>query len=201
MRQPKRAVRLVLLGVAVVFLIAGCQSTGEAKPDPSSLCRGADQQRYPGFYPDLERMVPASAGGNSLSDLISGRYCSERTLGSLLKAGVLELRFAGATWWLSGDQSKGVAMSVYQAPGLTLDALADSFAVGAGQSRTVSGVKAQKTTLGGHAGIRVDVVAGGNPETVFIWPAAAPETFNGVLAIGASEEQIATAVEAFKPTA
>jgi hypothetical protein len=186
--------RIVLLGVAAGMLSTACAGT----PASSSAGACADLQT-PGVFPELERLVPRSVGDTAVTRLESGRSCSDQALGSLAGAGIHELRFAGAVVRFSLDDSTGVTVSVYRAPGLTIDLLADVFANGAGTSRSVSGVHAARSVIGGRAGVRIDAIAAGQDETVFVWPSAEPETFDAVIAIGAREGEIVTAVQAFAP--
>src|SRR3990172_287057 len=164
-------------------------------PDPAAPCAGADEQRAPGFYPDLEALLPTKVAGAAPATRDSGRYCSAETLGSLLEAGIAELRFAGATW--PGEGETGIALVVYRATGLTADAVADSFAVGAGAARGVTQVHASERDVAGRRGIAITAVSGRRPQTVIIWPATAAETVNVVIGSGEGEDRLEAAVSAF----
>jgi hypothetical protein len=199
MRSVRRHVLLLGIAAGVLCAAAGvlcasCAGT-PAAPGPS----GCTDLQTPGVYPELERLVPASVGGTAVARLESGRSCSDQALGSLAKSGVRELQFAGAVARFSPQDSTGITLSVYRAPGLTIDLLADAFATGAGTSRSVSGVHAARTVIGGRPGIRIDAIAAGQAETVFVWPSGEPETFDAVIAIGAGEDEILAAVQAFEP--
>ncbi|MGI8703304.1 MAG: hypothetical protein ACR2JZ_02185 [Candidatus Limnocylindrales bacterium] len=176
-------------------MLTACQGTPPSSAAPEEACNGADEQRAPGFYADLEALVPTKLGGSAPTGLESGRYCSRRTLGSLLDAGVPELRFAGASQ--SAGFRRGVSVAVFRAPGLTLDALADSFATGADSARRVSEVHAEKLSVAGRPAIRIDAVERGQPQTVVLWPAAPRDTFNAVIAVGSDEAAIAAGIDAF----
>jgi len=192
---PGSLLRLGLLA-AVLVVAGGCGSSAPTPPpDPAAPCAGADEQRAPGFYPDLEALLPTDIAGAAPATRDSGRYCSAKTLGSMLEAGIAELRFAGATW--PGDNETGIALVVYRSPGLTVDAVADSFAGGAGAARGVTQVHASERDVAGQRGIAITAVAGGRPQTVIIWPAATPETVNVVIGSGEGEERMAAAVDAF----
>src|SRR3972149_3203188 len=90
-------------------------------PAPAAPCAGADEQRAPGFYPDLEALLPTEVAGASPATRDSGRYCSAKTLGSLLETGIAALRFAGAAW--PGEGEAGIELGASAAPGLTVDAV------------------------------------------------------------------------------
>jgi hypothetical protein len=192
---PGSLLRLALLA-AVLVTAGGCGTAAPTPPpDPAAPCAGADEQRAPGFYPELEALLPAEVAGAAPTTRDSGRYCSAKTLGSLLETGIAELRFAGATWPGAGET--GIALVVYRAPGLTADAVADSFAVGAGTARGVTQVHASERDVAGRRGIAITAVSGDRPQTVIIWPAAAPETVNVVIASGEGEDRLDAAVSAF----
>ncbi len=81
----------------------------------------------------------------------------------------------------------GLAVVVYRAPGLTLDAMADTFAKGADDARSVNQVHAQAIEVAGRPAVRIDAAKGDDPQTVYLWPAASPDTINVV--IGSDVEQ------------
>ena len=192
---PGSLLRLAMLA-AVLVIAGGCGSAAPTPPpDPAAPCAGADEQRAPGFYPDLEALLPTKVAGAAPATRDSGRYCSAETLGSLLEAGIAELRFAGAAW--PGEGETGIALVVYRAPGLTVDAVADSFAVGAGTARGVTQVHAAERDVAGRRGIAITAVSGKRPQTVIIWPAAAPGTVNVVIGSGQGEDRMDAAVSAF----
>jgi hypothetical protein len=192
----RRRASLALLAAALLLISVGCGSgAATSRPDPDAPCAGADEQRAAGLYPDLEALLPARLpNGEVVRDVQSGRYCSARTLGSLLGTGIAELRFAGGQLSPAADQ--GVALTVYTAPGLTLDALADSFAQGAGQARRVTGVRASELQVGGARAIRIDAYNAGEPRVVVVWESARPGTYRGVLAGDVPEERIRVVVDA-----
>lgn len=193
---PRRAIPLLAAVLAGASLLGAC-SASASPPNPSSSCNGADEQSAAGFYPDLEAMLPAQVGGQSLTSVRSGRYCSAQTLGSLTKVGVHELQFAGGALPDPTNKGAGMALVVYRASGMTLDELADAQANGAGNTQGAAGVTAQQTSIAGHAGIRIDVTVQSGPEMMFFWPTSLPGTFDAVTGIGASETQIQASVKAF----
>jgi hypothetical protein len=197
--SPRRAISLPAAALTCAALVVAC-SASASPPDPSSACNGADEQSAAGFYPDLEAMLPAQVGGQSLASVRSGRYCSAQTLGSLTKVGVHELQFAGGALPDPTNKGAGMALVVYRAPGMTLNELADAQANGAGNTQGAAGVTAEQTSIAGRSGIRIDVTVQSGPEMMFFWPTALPGTFDAVTGIGASETQIQASVKAFGAT-
>lgn len=198
---PVPALRTRALAVAAAFLLvipAVTACAAASSPDPSAPCNGADEQSRPGFYPDLEQLLPRQVSGRDVTAVRSGRYCSEKTLGTLkTKARIGELQFAGGALPDPANQSAGIGLVVYRAPGMTLDALADAQAAGAANTRGATGTTAQKTSIAGQSGIRIDVTVSSGPELLFFWPGTAPGTFEGVTGVGVTDAQVAAAVAAF----
>ena len=181
--------------VCVALLAAGCGGIGSAATlDASAPCGGAEEQRAPGFDPEMEALVPTTIEGSAPSMLDSGRYCSAKALGMLAEAGFEEVRFAGATW--PGEASSGIAVVVYRAPGLTLDAMADTFARGADDARSVNQVHTQAIEVAGRPAVRIDAAKGDDQQTVYLWPAASPETINVILGSGVEQARLDAALEA-----
>ena len=183
-------------------MVSGCGGGGPfgtspsptVTPRPDQPCGGLDIQQAPGFYPDLEALLPRSLGGKPPDVRDSGRYCSAVKLGTLFtRDGYREVRFAGAVW-PSQDQSAGVSTVVYRAAGLTADQVADSFAVAAGGAQNVTRVLTTPTTIEGRAGIRLEVINQDTTQVVVVWPAEASGTIDIVLGSGAQEAQIEAAV-------
>ena len=198
-RTFRRVLSLLASLLVAVPLLAACTSA-TSSPNPSGPCNGAAEQSAPGFYPDLERQLPARVDGQAPTHVRSGRYCSARTLGSLEKAGIHELQFAGGALPDPQNRAAGLAVVVYRAPGMTLDELADAQANGAGNTQGVAGITAQRATIAGRSGIRIDVSVQSGPEMMFFWPTSAPGVFDAVTGIGVTEAQVAAAVAAFAPT-
>ena len=177
---------MTLSVVLIAAMAGGCAVVGPtAPPDASAPCAGADEQRAAGFDPELEALIPPTIDGVAPTTLDSGRYCSAKALGTLADAGFHEVRFAGATW--PGSDASGLAVVVYRAPGLTLNAMADTFAKGADDARSVNQVHAQAIEVAGRPAVRIDAAMREDPQTVYLWPAASPDTINVV--IGSDIEQ------------
>ena len=195
--MTSRTLAKTLSLVLVLSLVAACGGGGPTPtPDASAACGGADEQRMGGFYPELESLLPATLEGRAPATRDSGRYCSAKTLGSLFDAGVRELRFAGATW-PDDDVSTGIAMVVYRADGLTLDAVADSFASGAGAARGVNQVHAEAIEFDGAPGVRVTAMSGDRPQIVIIRDYLQAGTIAVVIGSGVSEARARAAAEDF----
>ncbi|MGH2406962.1 MAG: hypothetical protein ACRDF7_02630 [Candidatus Limnocylindrales bacterium] len=195
--MPSRNLALTFALALAASLVAACGAgAATPTPDPSAPCPGIDEQRAPGLYPDLEALLPATLEGHAPVTLDSGRYCSAKTLGSLLAAGVAELRFAGATWPDDGGQT-GIAMVVYRAPGLTVDAVADSFASGAGTARGVNQVHAEAIDFDGQPGVRVTAMSGDRPQIVIIRSYLQAGTIAVVIGSGVTEARVRAAAEVF----
>jgi hypothetical protein len=188
--NPSCALSRLLLACLV---LAACAAPVPSL-DPGAPCGGREELRSAGLEPDLEALLPARLDGRPPDGRSSGRYCSPSQLGSLREAGLRELRFAGATWT---DAEGGRSLTVYQAPGLTLDRLADSFAGGAGSARRVTNVRAAESSVGGRRQIRIDALAGGRQQAVLLWEDPRPETVRAILASGVSEAALDEAVAAF----
>ena len=112
---------LVAVLAAVMFLSAACAPTPAVSFDPTGAC--TSDGSAPGAYPDLEALVPATYRDERPGTLDSGRHCSGPALGTLASAGIAEIRFAGATWSFGAERA--AVLAVFEAPGLTADALAD----------------------------------------------------------------------------
>jgi hypothetical protein len=185
-----RPIRRLLL---VCLALAACAAPA-ASLDPGAPCGGREELRSAGLERDLEILLPDELGGRPPDARSSGRYCSRAQLGSLVEAGLRELRFAGATW---ADTDGGRSLTVYQAPGLTLDRLADSFAGGAGSARRVTNVRAAESSVGGRRQIRIDALAGERQQAVLLWEDPRPETVRAILASGVTDSALEEAVAAF----
>ncbi|MET1232597.1 MAG: hypothetical protein ABWY52_07080 [Candidatus Limnocylindrales bacterium] len=181
----------------VAVIGGGCSVLGPTPtPDAAAPCAGADEQRAPGFDPELEALLPAAIEGVAPSKRDSGRYCSAQALGLLAEGGFEEVRFAGATW--PGDNASGLAVIVYRAPGLTLDAMADSFARGADDARSVNQVHAQAIEVVGRPAVRIDAAMRDDPQTVYLWPGATKDTINVVIGSDVEQARLDAAIAAMR---
>jgi hypothetical protein len=189
-----RWVSVVTFTVAALAA-SGCAVTAQAPTlDAAAPCAGADEQRAPGLDPELEALIPPTIEGIAPSTLDSGRYCSAKALGLLAEDGFEQVRFAGATW--PADDASGLAVVIYRAPGLTLDAMADTFARGADDARSVNQVHAQATEIAGRRAVRIDAAMRDDPQTVYLWLAATSDTVNVIIGSGVDQARLDAAVEA-----
>jgi hypothetical protein len=198
-RRAAGAARLLALVIALCLSVLACAGSAGGTPGPDAPCGGLDEQRAPGFYPDLEALVPRTLpAGGAVEGVESGRYCSARTLGSLRQRGIEELRFAGGQ--VTEARDRGLGVSVYRADGLDLDALADSFANGAGDARRVSAVLAREISVGGRRAIRIE--ANVRRFTVqqrlitVVWESRESGSFRAVFATGIEEARLTRTLEA-----
>jgi len=140
-------------------------------------------------------MVPTTFQDKGPETLDSGRKCTTEGLGALTAAGFKEVRFAGGTWGFGGDRA--AALVIWSAPGLTADAVADFYAVGARTANRTRITAEAKPTLAGRPGRRLDTVTGSRQQTVVAWPAAKADIVNVVITNDLPDPKIDAAVEAF----
>ena len=178
--------------VAAVLLTAACAG-GVATP--AAAC--ADT-RSPGADAELEALLPRELDGRAPETVDSGRFCSAEALGSLIPAGIAEVRFAGATW---PEDDRGVSLVLYRAPNLDLDRMADAFATGAGVARRITNVTAHETTFAGGRAIRVNAVATDRALNVLLWSPRPPDLVAAALASGVGEQRLLAAAQALEETA
>jgi hypothetical protein len=188
--------RLVAAVAAVSFLLASCASTPAVSFDPSGACT-ADGSA-PGAYPDLEALIPATFRDEGPATLDSGRHCSGPSLGSLASAGIAEIRFAGGTWSFGGERA--AVMAVFEAPGLTADALADFYASSARTANRTQVLAESTPTIVGRGGRRLDTKTGERVQTVVVWPSAEVDRVNVVITNDLPDARIQEAVDAFGQT-
>ena len=188
-----RSFRHLTALLAALLLVAACARNTE--PSAAAACPDAQGA---GLDSELEALLPDELDGVAPESVESGRFCSAEALGSLIPAGVSELRFAGATW---PDDARGVSLVLYRAPNLDLDRMADAFANGAGVARRISNVTAVETTFAGRRAIRVNAVARDRSLNVLLWSPRPPDLVAGVLASGLPEERIVAAGTALEASA
>lgn len=195
-RRERRFARAGLIVAALWLAVAAaaCSAAATAAPDPSSACAGADVQRTAGFYPDLEKLVPATLAGASPTIRNSGRYCSVKTLGPLA-AHHDEVRFAGATF--PQTSQSGISLVVYEAPGLTAEEVGDAFRAGSGTGRRIELVSDAPRDVGGRSGRRIELINGDTRQVVVVWPSTASDEVRIVIGADVSNAAIDAAVAAF----
>ena len=191
-------VRLATVIALAALVVAACAApTAPESFDPSQPCSGADEQRMAGAYPELEAAVPSTLAGQPPTVRTSGRYCSAVTLGSLLDAGITEAHFGAATWDHGGGQ--GISLVVFEAVGLTAQAVFDSYLAGAQANSKVHDLKVTSPTLAGSPGHRLDFLNGDSSfQRILIWPGDRDGRVRVVLAADLLDSEIQAAVDAFR---
>jgi hypothetical protein len=190
-------VRLAAVIVLAALAVACAAPAAPESFDPSTPCAGADEQRMAGAYPELEAAVPSSLAGQPPTVRTSGRYCSAVTLGSLLDAGITEAHFGAATWDQGGG--KGISLVVFEAAGLTAQAVFDSYLAGAQANSKVHDLEVASPTLAGSPGHRLDFLNGDSSfQRILIWPGDRDGRVRLILAADLLDSEIQAAVDAFR---
>lgn len=185
---------LAALLAAVGLLLAACVAAAPAVSfDPTGPC--TTDGSVAGAYPDLEALIPTTLRDQKPGTLDSGRHCSGPALGSLASAGVSEIRFAGATWSFGAERA--AVLAVFQASGLTADALADFYANGARTANRTQILAQSSPTVVGRGAHRLDTKTGERLQTVVVWPSADAERVNVVITNDLPDARIQEAIDAF----
>ena len=191
-RRPRHAARF-LFGLLVVAMVAACGGGVAASFDPTGDCTA--DGRAPGAYPELEALVPARYMDAAPESLDSGRNCSDANLGSLVEAGISEVRFAGGTWTFGAERA--AVLAVFTAPGLTASDLADLYLESADTANRTKITNASQPTIEGRSGRRLDTTTGSRLQTVVVWPAATPDVVNVIITNDLPDARIDDAIAAF----
>lgn len=194
-RAGRVRVASVLLSLAAV-LAAGCATGAEPAFDPASPCDGAARQQMAGAYPELEARVPIALAGQAPVSRDSGRFCARETLGSLLDAGITEMRFGGAIWefGLHG----GIQMAAFEGEGLTAALLAEEYRQAADRSRRTVAMHATTLEIAGRPAWRLDVIHRTSRQTIVVWPSADGRVVQVVVAADVAESDIERAIAEFQ---
>ena len=184
---------IVIAALIASALIAACSVDPVSSFDPTGPCI-ADGSA-PGAYPDLEARIPTAYEGQGPTRLDSGRHCSRENLGSLATAGFEEVRYAGGTWDFGGDRA--AALVVFQADGLTADAIADFYATSARAADRTTVTGESTPTLAGRPGRRLDTTTGSRTQTIVVWPSSEPGIVDVVITNELPDPKIQAAVDAF----
>jgi hypothetical protein len=182
---------VLTVALAVGLLSVGCGGDGPSfVPDGPCLADGS----APGAYPDLEVRIPTEFEGQAPETLDSGRNCSAENLGSLASAGIDEIRFAGGTWSFGGNRA--AAIVVFDATGLTADAIADFYTESAAAANRTTITGESTATMAGSPVRRLDSTTGERVQTVVVWPGRDPDTVNVVITNDLPDPKIEAAVAA-----
>jgi hypothetical protein len=196
--RRRRGVRAALLAslAGAALLLAGCSADAPASFDPTTPCDGSARQQMKGAYPALEARVPVAIDGREARSRDSGRFCSKETLGSVLDAGVTEVRFGGAIW--EAGERGGFQLGVFEGEGLTPALLAEEYRRAADASRRTEAVRATTLEEDGWPAWRIDVVNGNSRQAIVVWGSADGMVVQVVVAADVDEAQLQGAIAAFR---
>jgi hypothetical protein len=191
----------VVLAAVVATAVLGCGWGGATfSPDGPCVADG----RASGAYPDLEALVPTALEGRPPDRLDSGRNCSERNLGTLAGTGIEEIRFAGGLW--ERGVETGTTLAVFEADGLTAEAMLDFYEAGARATPDTEDLETTEVIVAGRDGFRLDVTNDTYLQSIVTWPAPDGATVRVALVSssardvedpGAHEAAVVAAFEAF----
>jgi hypothetical protein len=187
---------------AAALLVAACASPSSPPTfDPATPCGGVDRQEMKGAYPDLEARIPTQLDGQAADSRDSGRFCSRATLGTLWDAGIRETQFGGGIWAVEpagGASLAGLQLSVFRAPGLTAQLLADEYRSGAGATSRVTIVSTTSEQVNGRPGFRINLLNGDSHQAILVWPSADGSVIQVVIAADVDESKVQAAVAALR---
>ena len=191
----------LLVAASFVAACAGPFAGPSAPPsfDPSTPCGGADRQEMTGAYPDLEARIPRVLDGKAADSRESGRFCSKATLGKLWDAGVREEQFGGGIWAVEpdgGTSLAGLQLSVFRAPGLSAQLMADEYKSGADATQRVTVVSATNEQVNGRPGFRINLLNGDSHQAIVVWPSADGAVVQVVIAADVPESKVQAAIAA-----
>jgi hypothetical protein len=190
------AVALAFAALVAALLLAGCSAAAPASFDPAAPCSGTARQQMKGAYPDLEARIPATIDGSEAASQDSVRFCSKETLGSVLDAGVAEVRFGGAIW--EAGERGGIQLGAFEGDGLTPAVLAEEYRRSADASRRTEAVRATTLEIDGRPAWRIDVVNGNSRQAVVVWGSTVGAVVQVVVAADVDEAQLQRAIAAFE---
>jgi hypothetical protein len=194
--MPRHVTLSAVAALALVTLLAACG--GARIPvvsfDPASPC--TTDGRQPGAYPDLEALLPTSYQGKPPDNVDSGRNCTPVALGSLADDGITGVRFAGATWDLSG--TSGLTVAVFEARGLDAAEMLGFYRDGAAANSKTEKLATAELTVAGRPAHRLDVLqSDGTGQTVVTWPGTEPGRVNVLLAADLGDTKVLEALATF----
>jgi hypothetical protein len=177
---------------AVLFAACGPASVYTSF-DPAAPC--TTDGRFPGAYPALEARLPKTFLGRAPDTVDSGRNCTAAELGTLAGHGIREVRFAGASWFLSGNA--GVTLAMFTGDGLTAEWLGEWYESTARAARNTRQIDPTRPTIAGAQAYRLDTLNGESHQTVIDWTPAGGDAVYVVVAADASTAAIDAATAAF----
>ena len=152
-----------------------------------------------GAYPDLEARIPLVLDGRAADSRESGRFCSKATLGSLWDEGIREQQFGGGIWAVEpggGTTLPGLQLSVFRAPGLDAQLMADEYKSGAEATQRVTVVSATNEQIDGRPGFRINLLNGDSHQAIVVWPSADGTVVQVVIAADVPESKVQSAITA-----
>jgi hypothetical protein len=196
-RRPTQLPALALgLLAAAALLLAACSPAAPASFDPATACVGTAREQMKGAYPALEARIPEAIGGIAPASRDSGRFCSKETLGSVLDAGVTEVRFGGGIW--EAGERGGIQLGAFEGDGLTPALLAEEYRRAADASRRTEAVRATTLEVAGRPAWRIDVVNGNSRQAIVVWGSADGAVVQVVVAADVDETELQGAIAAYE---
>jgi hypothetical protein len=181
-------------GLVAALLLAACgPASVYTSFDPSAPC--STDGRFPGAYPALESRLSASFLGRAPDTVDSGRNCSATELGTLAGHGIAEVRFAGASWFLSGNA--GVTLAMFTGDGLTAEWLGEWYESSARAARNTREIDPTRPMVGGAQAYRLDTLNGDSVQTIIDWKVPGEDAVYVVIAADAPVPTIDAAIAAF----
>jgi hypothetical protein len=194
-RGPRDRATLPVVACLFVALLAACG--GSTSPyvsfDPTGPC--TVDGRFPGAYPSLEARVPAMLEGRPPDTLDSGRNCSATELATLAGHGIHEVRYAGASWFLSGNA--GITLAVFTGDGLSAEWIGEWYEATARAARNTRQIDPTRPRVAGRGAYRLDTINGDSVQTIIDWAAPSGDAVFVVIAADAPVASIAAATAAF----
>src|SRR5262245_14579431 len=179
--------------LVIALVVTACSGGGTPSFDPTGPC--ATDGSAPGAYPKLEALVPKTYEDRAPDRLDSGRNCSAENLGSLAGEGIDEIRFAGGTWEFGNDVA--AVLAVFDADGLTVDAMANWWESTASTSSRTQILGATDVEVAGREVRRLDTKTGERLQSVLVWDGPDPGQVSVVLTHNLPDPKIEAAVAAF----
>ena len=165
---------------------------------PGRPCAGADRQMWPGSYPALEARLPSAVAGVAPDRVNSGRFCSERTLGSIHRAGITEVRFAGEKAQVVDRRRLRPGARRVPVAGLTAAAQAAEYERSAAAGGEVTVTAVRDVVVDGRPGHRLELAHGDARQVIIIWPSADGTAVQSVTGLAVTDELIDQAIAAFR---
>jgi hypothetical protein len=165
---------LLLTAVAMTLVAASLAGCGVGGATFSTTGPCVIDGRAPGAYPDLEATLPRQLVTRAPDAVDSGRNCSTATLGTLASRGVMELRFAGATWDQGGGNGTTIAILTLapESGALPVAWVEEFYESGARAGKKTGNIETSRPSMPGPGDVfRLDTLNDLSFQTVVVWPA------------------------------